>query len=317
MVMHQMSVFNIEDEILKLKQKKNAIILAHYYQDSEIQDIADFIGDSLELSKKAKASNAKIIIFAGVRFMAEVAKILNPEARVFIPDRNAGCSLEDSCQAEDLAKFKQKHPNHVVVSYINCSTHVKALSDIICTSSNAEKVINSIPKDRPILFAPDRHLGNYLSKTIGRKMTLWNGSCIVHERFSEKNLVKLKTANPDAKIIAHPECPEVLLKYAHFIGSTSKLLKYTEGNGGKFIVLTEHGIIHQMKKANPSAEFITVPYLERDGVTCINCNSCEFMKMNTMEKIYDVLKNEKNEIIIPEKLRIQAKKSLDAMLAIS
>jgi quinolinate synthase len=312
----QMSVLNIEGEIVKLKQQKNAIILAHYYQESDIQDIADFIGDSLDLSKKAKNSNADVIIFAGVRFMAEVAKILNPKARVFIPDRNAGCSLEDSCQAQDLAKFKQHNPNHFVVSYINCSTQVKALSDIICTSTNAEKIIRSIPKEKPILFAPDRHLGAYLIKTIGREMTLWQGSCIVHERFSEKNLVKLKTQHTDAKVIAHPECPEALLKYADFIGSTSKLLEYSK-TGKKFIVMTEHGIIHQMKKANPDAEFLTVPYLERDGVTCINCNNCEFMKMNTMEKIHNALKNEVNEIIIPEELRLQAKKSLDAMLAIS
>ena len=311
-----MSVLNIEGEIVKLKQQKNAIILAHYYQESDIQDIADFIGDSLDLSKKAKNSNADVIIFAGVRFMAEVAKILNPKARVFIPDRNAGCSLEDSCQAQDLAKFKQHNPNHFVVSYINCSTQVKALSDIICTSTNAEKIIRSIPKEKPILFAPDRHLGAYLIKTIGREMTLWQGSCIVHERFSEKNLVKLKTQHTDAKVIAHPECPEALLKYADFIGSTSKLLEYSK-TGKKFIVMTEHGIIHQMKKANPDAEFLTVPYLERDGVTCINCNNCEFMKMNTMEKIHNALKNEVNEIIIPEELRLQAKKSLDAMLAIS
>ncbi len=311
----------MEARILELKKQKNAIILAHYYQDSEIQDIADFIGDSLELSKKAAASSAEVIVFAGVRFMSEVAKILNPKATVLIPDVNAGCSLEDSCKAEDLAKFKEQNPEHIVVSYINCSTQVKALSDIICTSSNAERIIKSIPQDKPILFAPDRHLGNYLQKITGRKMTLWQGSCMVHERFSEKNLMQLKTQNPDAQIIAHPECPESLLKYAHFIGSTSKLLEFsTNGNGkdsnGKFIVLTEHGIIHQMQKANPKAEFITVPYLERDGISCINCNACPYMKMNTMEKILDCLENNSNEIIISEDLRLQAKKPLDAMLKI-
>ncbi len=305
-----------ESQILELKRKKNAIILAHYYQDSEIQDIADFIGDSLELSKKAAASNAEIIIFSGVRFMAEVAKILNPKARVFIPDVNAGCSLEDSCKAEDLAKFKEQNPQHIVVSYINCSTQVKALSDIICTSSNAERIIASIPKEKPILFAPDRHLGGYLQKITGRKMTLWQGSCMVHERFSEKNLVQLKVQNPKARVIAHPECPESLLKYADFIGSTSKLLEYSKQKFNKFIVLTENGIIHQMQKANPNAEFITVHYLERDGVSCVNCNSCPFMKMNTIEKILDVLKNERNEIIISEELRLLAKKPLDAMLSI-
>ena len=306
----------IEDKILELKKQRNAIILAHYYQDSEIQDIADFIGDSLELSKKAAASSADVIVFAGVRFMSEVAKILNPNAKVLIPDSNAGCSLEDSCKAEDLAKFKEQNPEHVVVSYINCSTQVKALSDIICTSSNAERIIKSIPANKPILFAPDRHLGGYLQKITGRKMTLWQGSCIVHERFSEKNLVQLKIQNPDAQIIAHPECPESLLKYANFIGSTSKLLEFSTNRNGKFIVLTEHGIIHQMQKSNPNAEFITVPYLERDGISCINCNACPFMKMNTMEKILDCLENNSNEIIIPEELRLQAKKPLDAMLSI-
>lgn len=314
--MSELFVGSIQQEILTLKKQKNAIILAHYYQDSEIQDIADFIGDSLDLSKKAQSSSAEVIIFAGVRFMAEVAKILNPMARVFIPDTKAGCSLEDSCKAEDLATFKQQNPHHLVISYINCSTKVKALSDIICTSTNAEKIIKSIPPEKPILFAPDRHLGGYLQKITGRKMTLWNGSCIVHERFSEKNLVKLKTQHPDAKIIAHPECPEALLKYADFIGSTSKLLNFS-ASGNKFIVLTEHGIIHQMKKHNPNAEFLTVPYLERDGTTCISCNSCEFMKMNTMEKILDALKNEKNEVLIPETLRLKAKQPLDAMLTLS
>lgn len=309
-------MLNVEARILELKKQRNAIILAHYYQDSEIQDIADFIGDSLELSKKAAASSANVIVFAGVRFMSEVAKILNPNATVLIPDSNAGCSLEDSCKAEDLAKFKEQNPAHIVVSYINCSTQVKALSDIICTSSNAERIIKSIPENKPILFAPDRHLGNYLQKITGRKMTLWQGSCIVHERFSEKNLVQLKTQNPDAQIIAHPECPESLLKYAHFIGSTSKLLEFSTNSNGKFIVLTEHGIIHQMQKANPNAEFITVPYLERDGISCINCNTCPYMKMNTMEKILDCLENNSNEIIISEELRLQAKKPLDAMLHI-
>ncbi len=309
-------MLNVEARILELKKERNAIILAHYYQDSEIQDIADFIGDSLELSKKAAASSANVIIFAGVRFMSEVAKILNPNATVLIPDSNAGCSLEDSCKAEDLAKFKEQNPEHIVVSYINCSTQVKALSDIICTSSNAERIIKSIPENKPILFAPDRHLGNYLQKITGRKMTLWQGSCIVHERFSERNLVQLKTQHPDAQIIAHPECPESLLKYAHFIGSTSKLLEFATNGQGKFIVLTEHGIIHQMQKANPNAQFITVPYLERDGISCINCNACPFMKMNTMEKILDCLENNSNEIIISEGLRLQAKKPLDAMLQI-
>ncbi len=306
----------LEQKIAELKKRKNAIILAHYYQDGDIQDIADFIGDSLELSKFAQKSDAKIIVFAGVKFMAEVAKILNPSAKVLIPDLLAGCSLEDSCKAEDLARFKKENPHHVVVSYINCSTEVKELSDIICTSSNAVRVIGSIPPEKPILFAPDRFLGAYLEKITGRKMTLWNGSCVVHERFSEKELVKLKAANSDAKIIAHPECPESLLKYADFIGSTSKLLEYTKNNTGKFIVLTENGIIHQMKKFNPMAEFLTVPYLEKDGVECINCNSCEFMKLNTMEKIAMVLEKEINEIVIPEELRLKAKKPLDKMLGL-
>lgn len=307
----------LEQKITRLKSEKNAIILAHYYQDSNIQDIADFIGDSLELSKFAQKSQAKIIVFAGVRFMAEVAKILNPNVKVLVPDLLAGCSLEDSCKAEDLAEFKKQNPDYFVISYINCSTEVKALSDIICTSSNAVKVINSVPPEKPILFAPDRFLGAYLEKITGRQMKMWHGSCIVHERFSEKELVKMKIQNPDAKVIAHPECPESLLKHTDFIGSTSKLLEYTQKNSGKFIVLTEHGIIHQMQKHNPEAQFLTVPYLERDGIACVNCNSCEFMKMNTMDKIHTVLEKEINEIVIPEELRLKAKISLDRMLSIS
>jgi len=309
---------DLQAQIKEIKKQKNAIILAHYYQDSEIQEIADFIGDSLELSKKAATSSSETIIFAGVRFMAEVAKILNPKARVFIPSLKAGCSLEDSCKAEDLAEFKKRNPNHVVVSYINCSTHVKALSDIICTSSNAQKVIESIPPEKQILFAPDRHLGGYLEKITGRKMTLWQGSCIVHERFSLEHLIKMQAQNEDALTIAHPECPENLLKHAQFIGSTSKLLNFVEHekSANKFIVLTEAGIIHQMQKIRQDATFLTVPYLERDGVSCINCNNCHFMKMNTMEKILDVLNTEKNEILLEENLRLAAKKPLDAMLAL-
>ena len=240
---------SIEEEILFYKKKRNAVILSHFYQDEEIQDIADFVGDSLDLSRKAHNTKAEVIVFCGVRFMAEVAKILSPNKSVILPDLNAGCSLEESCKAEDFKKFKKSYPDHIVLSYINCSAEIKALSDIIVTSSNAEKIINSLPLDQKIIFAPDKHLGSYLNKITNRKMLLWNGTCVVHETFSEKELVKAKVRNPDAKIIAHPECPESILNYAHFIGSTSSLLKYiSKDKNKKFIVATEPHILHQMKK---------------------------------------------------------------------
>jgi quinolinate synthase len=312
---------NLEEEILRLKKEQNAVILAHFYQDAEIQDIADFIGDSLDLSRKAAATDADEIVFCGVKFMAEVAKILSPTKKVLIPDLKAGCSLEDSCQPKPFAEFKKKHPNALVVSYINCSADIKALSDIIVTSSNAKKIIEQIPADQEIIFAPDQHLGRYLEKTTGRKMILWNGSCMVHERFSEKELVKLMTNHPQAKVIAHPECPETLLSYAHHVGSTSSLLKFSEeSQGGEFIVLTEPHIIHQMKIKNPTGKFYDCPFIERAG--CTLCNTCPHMQLNTLEKLYLVMKygNESGfggELVMDEELRVKAELPLRKMLEMS
>lgn len=304
---------DLESEIMKLKKSLNAVILAHYYQDSEIQDIADYIGDSFELSKKASMTNADVIVFCGVKFMAEAALILNPGKKVIIPDLNAGCSLEESCPADLFKKFREKYPDHVAVTYINCSAEIKALSDIIVTSSSAEKIIHSIPKDKPIIFAPDKHLGQYLINKTGRGMVLWNGSCVVHENFSEKELIRLRTYNPNAKIIAHPECPQSLLEYADFIGSTSALLKYTEDNdGSEFIVLTEPGIIHQMHKVAPNSSFYDVPSLNKSG--CTSCSECPFMKLNTLEKIYLCMKNQAPLIQLEPNIVKGAKLSLDRML---
>ena len=305
---------SIEDEILHLKREKNAIILAHYYQDEDIQDIADFVGDSLDLSKKAEKNDADVIVFCGVKFMAEVAKILSPSKKVILPDINAGCSLEESCQVKDFKKFKRNYPNHKVVTYINCSADIKAESDIIVTSSNAEKIINSIPEDEEIIFAPDKHLGNYLMKKTKRDMVLWAGSCIVHITFSERELIKLKVRHDDAKIIAHPECPEDILKHADFIGSTSSLLKFVnQDSSQKFIVATEPHIIHQMKKLKPNKEYLIAPGV--DG-NC-SCSNCPFMELNTMEKLRDCLKNLSPEILIENELILRAKKSLNTMLKLS
>lgn len=312
---------NIEEEILRLKKEKNAVILAHFYQEPEIQDIADFIGDSLDLSRKAASTDADEIVFCGVKFMAEVAKILSPQKRVSIPDLKAGCSLEDSCQPEEFAAFRKKHPNAIVVTYINCSAEIKALSDIIVTSSNAQKIIEQIPADKEIIFAPDQHLGRYLEKVTGRKMILWNGSCIVHEQFSEKELVKLIANHPKAKVIAHPECPKSLLFYAYHIGSTSSLLKFVEDHQGEeFIVLTEPRIIHQMEKKNPTAKFYDCPFVDKAG--CTLCNTCPYMQLNSLEKLYLVLRygNESEfggELEMDEKLRIEAESSLRKMLEMS
>lgn len=307
---------NFEQEILRLKLQKNAIILAHYYQDSEIQDIADFIGDSLELSKKAAMTSADIIVFCGVKFMAEAAYILNPGKKVLLPDLKAGCSLEESCLAEDFRKFREENPEYIAITYINCSAEVKALSDIIVTSSSAEKIINSIPADQPILFAPDKHLGHYLIKKTGRPMKLWNGSCIVHENFSQRELIKLQVSNPSAKIIAHPECPENLLKYADYIGSTSSLLQYTETNNGQeFIVLTEPGIIHQMQMKSLNSKFYEVPSINQAG--CTYCSNCPHMKLNTIEKLYLCMVNESPEIKLDPEIVTKAKQSLDRMLELS
>lgn len=312
---------NLEEEILRLKKEQNAVILSHFYQDSEIQDIADFIGDSLDLSRKAAATNADVIVFCGVKFMAEVAKILSPTKKVLVPDLKAGCSLEDSCQAKDFAPFRAKYPGAIAVTYINCSAEIKALSDIIVTSSNAKKIIDQIPADQEIIFAPDQHLGRYIEKTTGRKMILWNGSCMVHEQFSEKELVKLKTNHPQAKIIAHPECPENLLSYSDFTGSTSALLKYVEDHqGGEFIVLTEMHIIHQMQKKNPTAKFYDCPFIDKAG--CSMCNSCPHMQLNNLEKLYLVMKYGNKspaggELQLDETLRARAEKPLRKMLEMS
>lgn len=304
---------DLELEISKLKKELNAVILAHYYQDSEIQDIADFIGDSLELSRRASETNADVIVFCGVKFMAESALILNPSKKVLLPDLKAGCSLEESCTPSQFKKFKMDHPNHICVTYINCSAEIKALSDIIVTSSNAEKIINSIPKDKEILFAPDKHLGNYLIRKTGRIMTLWNGTCIVHENFSERELVRLKTNHPAAKIIAHPECPTSLLEYANYIGSTSSLLRYVGENVcQEFIVLTEPGIIHQMHKVSPNSTFYDVPSLNKAG--CSSCSECPYMRLNTLEKIYLCMVNKAPEIQLSPSVSAKARLALDRML---
>jgi quinolinate synthase len=304
---------NIEEEILRLKKEMNAVILAHYYQESEIQDLADFVGDSLELSRRAKETTADVIVFAGVHFMAETAKILNPEKLVLLPDLEAGCSLAESCPAPLFKLFREKHPDHLAITYINCTADVKALSDIICTSSNAEKIINQIPENQPILFSPDRNLGKYLIKKTGRDMLLWEGSCIVHETFSEKKIIELQIMHPDAKLIAHPECEEIILKRADFIGSTSKLLNFVkEDNSKEFIVATEAGILHQMKKIAPDKILIPAP----PENNC-SCNECPFMKLNTMEKLYLCMKNRTPSIEIEPELMAKALKPIERMLAMS
>ena len=301
-------------EIERLRREKNAVILAHYYQDAEIQDMADFVGDSLDLSRKAATTDADMIVFCGVRFMAEVAKILNPEKTVVLPDADAGCTLEDACQPEDFARFRAEHPDHIAITYINCSAEVKALSDIIVTSSNAEYIINQLPKDQPILFAPDRHLGAYLASKTGREMTLWDGTCIVHDRFSTRELVKLKAVHPGALIAAHPECPEGLLGHADHIGSTQSILDFVLAAPGKeFIVATERHIIHQMEKAAPEKTFLAAP--GADG-SC-SCADCPYMEMNTLEKTYLAMANEAPRVEIPEDLRLRALKPLEKMLEMS
>ncbi|RJP71864.1 MAG: quinolinate synthase NadA [Ignavibacteriales bacterium] len=301
------------NEIVKLKNDLNAVILAHYYQDDDIQDLADYIGDSLELARRAKAAEADVIVFCGVHFMAETAKILNPDRMVIIPSMEAGCSLADSCLPNDFKKFREEHPDHIAVTYINCSAEVKALSDIICTSSNAEKIINEIPVDKPILFSPDKNLGRYLVKKTGRDMLLWNGSCIVHEHFSEKKLLDVVYEHRDAKVIAHPECEDTFLMYANFIGSTSALLKYIqESPADKFIVATEPGIIHQMKKVRPEKIFVEAPMSEG-----CSCNVCPHMKKNNLENLYLCMKNLSPKIEMNEELRLRALKPIETMLAMS
>ena len=304
---------DLVEEIEKLKQEKNAIILAHYYQEAEIQDIADYIGDSLGLSQQAAETDADIIVFAGVHFMAETAKMLSPDKKVLLPDLKAGCSLADSCPPHIFRKFKEKYPDHLVVSYINCTAELKTLTDICCTSSNALHVINSIPEDKGIIFAPDINLGKYLQKETGRDMVLWNGSCMVHEIFSHEKITKLMIRHPEAKFIAHPECEPHLLEKADYIGSTTGLLRYTQqSDAKKFIVATEVGIIHQMEKASPDKVFIPAP----PNNTCA-CNECPHMKRNTLEKLYTCMKYEQPEITLPQWVIEQGVASIDRMLEIS
>lgn len=306
-------MIDFKNEILALKKQKNAVILAHYYQIPEIQDIADYVGDSLGLSQNASQTDADLIVFAGVHFMAETAKILNPAKKVVLPDLNAGCSLADSCQPEDFKLFLEKYPNHTVISYINCSAAIKCMSDIICTSGNAVQIVNSLPKDEKIIFAPDKNLGAYINTISGRNMVLWNGSCEVHNILSKEKVIELKIKNPEAKLIAHPECDAAVLELADFIGSTTALLGYTrKSDAQKFIVATETGILHQMKKESPTKEFIIVPADE----TC-SCNDCPYMKLNTMEKLYLAMKNEQPEILLPNDVIEQAKKPIIRMLEIS
>src|SRR5580765_8511099 len=300
-------------EIERLKKEKNAIILAHYYQEPDIQDVADFIGDSLGLAQKAQSTTADVIVFAGVHFMAETAKILNPHKKVLLPDLKAGCSLADSAPPALFKQFRDKYPDHVVISYINCSAGIKALSDIICTSSNAQKIIESLPKEQKIIFAPDKNLGAYLKKKTGRDMILWNGACIVHEIFSLKKITELKTRHPKAKFIAHPECEEPVLRMADFIGSTTGLLKYTQTNPSKeFIVGTESGILHQMKISSPDKIFIPAP-----PETNCACNDCPYMKMNTLEKLYLCMEYETPEILMSPDLLKKGRVPIDRMLEIS
>lgn len=305
--------FDLFEAINELKQELNAIILAHYYQEPDIQDVADYIGDSLGLSRQAASTDADVIVFAGVHFMAETAKILNPDKLVLLPDLNAGCSLADTCPPDQFAAFKAQHPDHIVVSYINCSADIKAMSDIICTSSNAVKLIEQIPDNQPIIFAPDKNLGRYVMQQTGRDLVLWQGSCMVHEIFSEKKLVQLKIAHPDAEVIAHPECEEPVLQHANFIGSTTALLNYVkDSDRTQFIVVTEPGIIHQMEKQVPGKQFIPAP----STGNCA-CNECPHMRLNTLEKLYLAMKHRQPAITIPEKTRLAALKPIETMLRMS
>ena len=299
--------------IERLKKEKNAVVLAHYYQEPDIQDVADYIGDSLGLAQQAEQTTADMIVFAGVHFMAETAKILNPSKKVVIPDLKAGCSLSDSCPPALFKKFKELHPDHKVVSYINCSAGIKALSDVICTSSNAKIIVESFPEDQPIIFAPDKNLGAYINKVTGRNMLLWNGACMVHEIFSLEKITKLKIRHPNAKLIAHPECEDPILRIADFIGSTTGLLKYSQTDPStEFIVATETGILHQMMKASPDKTFIPAP----PNNSCA-CNDCPHMKLNSLEKLYLCMEYETPEINMDEELRLAAKRPIDRMLEIS
>jgi quinolinate synthase len=305
---------DIIKEINKLKIEKNAIILAHYYQTADIQDIADFVGDSLALSQKAAETDAKIILFAGVHFMAETAKILAPKSKVLIPDLNAGCSLANSCPPDEFEKFVKQHPDHIVISYVNTTAAIKTFTDICCTSTNALQIVDSLPADQKIIFAPDRNLGNYINRVTGRNMVIWDGACHVHEEFSVEGILKLKKEYPTAKIISHPECQKPIQLISDFIGSTAALLKFTQNDlSNQYIVATESGILHQMKKANPQKVFIVAP--PKDS-TC-GCNDCSFMKLITLKKMYNTLKYEKPEVILDDETIRKAKKSIDKMLEIS
>ena len=302
-------------EIIRLKKEKNAVILAHYYQDEDIQEIADFIGDSLELAKKAQNTNADIIVFAGVHFMAETAKILNPNKKVVLPDWNAGCSLADGCPPEDFKLFKEQHPDHIVVTYINCSAQIKAMSDLVCTSANAKKIIESIPAEQKIIFAPDENLGKYLQKETKRELVLWKGSCVVHEAFSLDKLIEIYNNNPTAKIAAHPESEDHILKAAHYIGSTSGIINFIKTDpAAVFIVATEAGILHELSKAVPDKTLIPAPTTEDNSCAC---SECAYMKMNTLEKLYLCLKNERPEMLVAKELRAEALKPIKKMLELS
>lgn len=304
----------LKEKVIELKEKKNAIILAHYYQLPEIQEVADFVGDSLALSQKAASTDAYIILFAGVHFMAETAKILNPNKKVLIPDMNAGCSLADSCPPEEFRKFKEKHPDHLVISYINCTAEIKAMTDIICTSSNALKIVNSIPKETPILFAPDKNLGDYVQRHSEREMILWDGTCMVHHEFSGDKIQELRKKHPYSKVIAHPECSSYLLEYADFIGSTKALLNFAKHDDAEtYIVATESGILYNMGNEVPDKRFVAAPVVS----SCIACQECPYMKMNTLEKLYNCLLNETPEIIMDEKIRKKALTPISRMLELS
>jgi len=307
------ALIDLEEEIQRLKKDLHAVVLAHYYQESEIQDVADLIGDSLQLSQHAAKTNADVIVFAGVHFMAETAKILNPSKQVLVPDLKAGCSLAEGCPPHLFKRFREKYPDHIVMSYINCSAEIKAMSDIICTSSNAAKILSQIPQDQPIIFAPDQNLGRYLNKQTGRNMVLWSGICIVHEMFSERKLIQLKVRHPGAKVLAHPECEQRVLQHADYIGSTSGILNYVkQSSDGEFIIATEPGIIHQMEKACPNKTFIPAPP-EGDCA----CNECPYMKLNTLEKLYLCMKNRAPEITLDEGLRLRALRPIQRMLEMS
>ena len=300
-------------EIVRMKKEKNAVILGHYYQRHEIQEISDYIGDSLALAQRAQDATADIIVFCGVHFMAETAKILNPQRKVLLPDMEASCSLAESCKAEDFAAFKAQHPDHMVISYVNCSAEIKALSDLICTSGNAEKLVRSLPEDQKIIFAPDKNLGGYINQVTGRNMLLWNGVCTVHDAMQAEAVLQLKADNPDAPVVAHPECNPALLKVADFVGSTKAMLNYIKDSKSKrFIVATETGILYEMKKENPDKEFITL----RDNKHCA-CDDCSYMKLNTLEKLYRCLRDEQPEILMSEEMIEKAKRPIVRMLEMS